>query len=230
MGFPCPKKIAGIRIVLNILLFALLCIHLILFAEPSSKLLLGNFASGWEKDWETKLLYKHGNQFHVVAENGNKALRVDSSQSASGMFREINQKPIELGKLSWRWKIKSCLKSNTKERMKSGDDYAARVFLLFEPSFFRWRIPTVCYVWAGNEKVGSVFKSPYSNNVCMIVLESGNGKAGTWIQEERDYIEDYQHCFERAPKELSAAAIMVDTDDTNAQATAWFDDLTLIMQ
>jgi DUF3047 family protein len=64
----------------------------------------------------------------------------------------------------------------------------------------------------------------------MIVLESGNGKAGTWIQEERDYIEDYQHCFERAPKELSAAAIMVDTDDTAAQATAWFDDLTFIMQ
>jgi len=230
MGFPCPKNIAGIRILFNILLFALLCIDLILFAEPSSKLLLGDFASGWEKDWKTKLLYKRGNQFHVVTENGNKALRVDSAQSASGMFREMNHKPIKPGKLSWRWKVKSSLESNTKERIKSGDDYAARVFLLFEPSFFRWRIPTVCYVWAGNEKAGSVFKSPYSNNVCMVVLENGNQRAGTWIQEERDYIEDYKHCFERLPKELSAAAIMVDTDDAGGKATAWFDDLTLITQ
>jgi hypothetical protein len=200
----------------------------LLSAEHSSKLLLGDFQSGWKKDWETKLLYKSGNQFHVVTEDGNKVLRVDSSQSASGTFRTIKQKPATPGKIAWRWKVKSSLASNTKERTKSGDDYAARVFLLFEPSIFRWRIPTVCYVWAGNEKVGSIFKSPYSNNVCMVVLQSGNQKAGTWIQEERDYIEDYNQCFDRSPKELSAAAIMVDTDDTSAQAAAWFDDLRLI--
>ncbi len=202
----------------------------ILFAETAPKVLLGDFAPGWEKDWETKLLYKRGNQFHVVTEDSNKALRVDSAQSASGMFREIKQKPVAPGKIAWRWKVKNSLETNTEERTKSGDDFAARVFLLFEPRFFRWRIPTVCYVWAGNEKVGSKFKSPYSNNVCMVVLQSGNQKAGTWIQEERDYIEDYKQCFDRSPKELSAAAIMVDTDDTGAQATAWFDDLMLMTQ
>jgi hypothetical protein len=213
-----------------ILLLGFLGIALTLFAAPLPKLLLGDFTSVWEKDWETKLLYKRGNQFHVVTEDGNKVLRVDSAQSASGMFRAIKQKPVAAGKIAWRWKVKSSLESNTEERSKSGDDYAARVFLLFEPSFFRWRIPTVCYVWAGTEKVGSTFKSAYSNNVCMVVLQSGNQKAGTWIQEERDYIEDYKQCFDRSPKELSAAAIMVDTDDTGAQATAWFDDLTLVTQ
>ena len=212
------------------LLFGFLGVALTLFAEPSSKLLLGDFTSGWEKDWETRLLSKRNNQFHVVTDNGNKVLRVDSAQSASGMFREIKQTPVERGKISWRWKVKSSLELNNKERMKAGDDYAARVFLLFETSIFRWRIPTVCYVWAGNERTGSVFKSPYSSDVCMIVLQSGNQRAGIWIQEERDYIEDYKQCFNRDPKELSAAAIMVDTDDTGAQATAWFDDLKLIVQ
>ena len=198
---------------LPLLLFGFLGIALVLFSTPSSTLLLGEFTSGWEKNWEKKLLYKRGNQFRVVTEDGNKVLRVDSAQSASGMFREIMQKPVAPGKIAWRWKVKSSLESNTEERTKSGDDYAARVFLLFEPSFFRWRIPTVCYVWAGHEKVGSTFKSPYSNNVCMVVLQSGNQKAGIWIQEERDYIRDYKQCFDRSPKELSAAAIMVDTDD-----------------
>ena len=61
----------------------------------------------------------------------------------------------------------------------------------------------------------------------MVVLESGNQKAGIWIQQERDYIEDYKQCFGRTPKELSAAAIMVDTDNTGSKATAWFDDLIL---
>lgn len=213
---------------LPILLLGFIFTFLILSAEPSSKLLLGDFAPGWQKDWEMKLLYKRGNQFHVVTEDSNKVLRVDSAQSASGLFREINQKPVVPGEISWRWKVENSLKSNTKERMKSGDDYAARVFLLFGPSFFRWRIPTVCYVWAGNEKAGSIFKSPYSNNVCMIVLQSGNQSAGTWIQEERDYVKDYEQCFDRAPRELSAAAIMVDTDDTGGKATAWLDELTLI--
>src|SRR6185295_3029334 len=101
---------------LPILLIVFISSSLILFAEPSSKLLLGDFPSDWQKDWETKLLYKRGNQFHVVTENGNKVLRVDSSQSASGMFRELNQKPIVPGKLSWRWKVESSLESNTKER------------------------------------------------------------------------------------------------------------------
>lgn len=212
---------------LPLLLLALLSCGLIFHAESSSQLLLGDFAPGWQKNWETKLLYKNGNQFHVVTEEENRVLRVDSADSASGMFREINQKPVMPGKISWRWKVKNSLESNTKERLKVGDDYAARVFLLFESSFFRWRIPTVCYVWAGTEKAGSIFKSPYSRNVCMIVLESGDKKAGAWIHEARDYIKDYKTCFERSPKELSAAAIMVDTDDTASQATAWFDDLIL---
>jgi Protein of unknown function (DUF3047) len=215
---------------LPIILFGFISLGFILFAAPSSKILLGDFVPGWEKNWETKLLYKRSNQFRVVTEDRNKVLRVDSSRSASGMFREIKQKPIVPGRISWRWKVKSSLESNTKERTKSGDDYAARLFLLFEPRIFRWRIPTVCYVWAGREKAGSIFKSAYSNNVCMIVLESGNQKAGTWIQEQREYIEDYKTCFERSPEELSAAAIMVDTDDTGTQATAWFDDLILITE
>src|SRR5215475_11705344 len=92
-----------------ILVLAFICASLFLFAEPTSQLLLGDFASDWQKDWETKLLYKRGNQFHVVTENGNKVLRVDSAQSASGMFREINQKPIEPGKISWRWKVERSL-------------------------------------------------------------------------------------------------------------------------
>lgn len=205
------------------------CFYLPTSGEPSfsSNMLLGDFTKGWEKEWETKLLFRRGNRFRVVEEDSNKVLSVHSAASASGIFRKVKLKPIVPGTISWLWKIKSSLETNMKERSKDGDDYAARVFLLYEPSFFRWRIPTVCYVWAGNQNVGSIFKSPYTNTVCMIVLQSGNQRSGEWIREERDYIEDYKKCFDRTPKELSAVAIMVDTDDTGAQTTTWFDEVIL---
>src|SRR5262245_21481110 len=105
----------------QILLSVFLSFCTLLIAESSMTLLLGDFEAGWEKNWETKLLYKRGNQFHVVTEDSNKVLRVDSARSASGMFREIKQRPIEPGKISWRWKVKSSLESNSKERSKAGD-------------------------------------------------------------------------------------------------------------
>ena len=101
------------------------------------------------------------------------------------------------------------------------------LFVLYEPKFFQWMIPTVCYVWAGNEEVGAIFKSPHTKNVCQIILQSGNQKAAQWIHEERNYVNDYKECFGRTPLEMSAVAVMVDTDDTGAETTAWFDELIL---
>ena len=58
-----------------------------------------------------------------------------------------------------------------------------------------------------------------------IVLESGDERSGRWIREDRDFVRDFRHVFGRSPEMVTALALIVDTDDTGARATAWFDDL-----
>ncbi len=61
----------------------------------------------------------------------------------------------------------------------------------------------------------------------MVVLQSGDARAGTWIGEQRDVVEDYREAFGEAPATIAAVALMIDTDDTQSSAAAWFDDMVL---
>ena len=198
--------------------------------SAQDKTLFIDFTNGWTAAWEMKQLHRRPNRFSIAGENGNRVLKVFSSSSASGIFRKFEIEPLASGTISWKWKVSTSLEKNNKERTRAGDDYAARVFLLFEPHFFSWRIPNICYVWAGNEAVGSTFKSPHIASVCTIVLQQGNKNSMKWLQEERDFVADYVKCFRKNPRKLSAVAIMADTDDTGGATTAWFDDLRVTVK
>jgi hypothetical protein len=75
--------------------------------------------------------------------------------------------------------------------------------------------------------VGSVYDSPYSNNIATIVVESGNARLGEWVLETRDIVEDYRQAFGSRPDRVFAVAFMVDGDNTNSRATAWFSDIQI---
>ena len=163
----------------------------------------------------------------AVGEAGNHVLKVESNKSGSGLWRKFKTEPLESGRVSWRLKVERSLIENTHETEKKGDDYAARVLVIFKTHFLPWKITAICYCWAGNQPVGNIYKSPYSDNVATIVLQSGDERAGQWICEQRDIVADYRQYFGKSPKKVSAFAVMVDTDQTAARATAWFDDLVL---
>lgn len=196
-------------------------------AAPAATSVLGAFEDGWERQWETKGLDSDGNRADVVVEDGDPVLNITSSGAAVALVREYHVEPLERGTLSWQWKVDRSLTGNSHETEKKGDDYAARVLVVFEKSFFPWRHVAVCYVWAAHEAVGSAFASPYSGRVATIVLQSGDGNAGRWVTERRDLVADYEAFFGRLPKRLSGFAVMVDTDQTDSTARAWFDDMIL---
>jgi hypothetical protein len=198
-------------------------------ALNSGQLLLGDFSDGWNKLWKERVLASRANRFRVVQDGKEKVLMLESDRSASGFWRELKIANPSSGKINWRWKIKHGLTENHKEREKSSDDYAARVFVVFEPHFLNWKTRSVCYVWAGNERVGSIYPSPYTNSVATIVLESGDKLAGQWVQEEREFVADYKKYFGKDPKRVSAVAVMMDTDNTGARTTAYFDGLKIFL-
>jgi head-tail adaptor len=59
----------------------------------------------------------------------------------------------------------------------------------------------------------------------MIAIESGPERIGQWISERRDVRADYRLAFGEEPGRVDAVAIMTDTDNTGATATAWYGDI-----
>jgi hypothetical protein len=197
-------------------------------ALPPDTVLFEDFGAGWPDRWREKdFSFIKPNRIRVLQEDGRDVLRIDSSQSASGLWRDLSLRPGPSGRIAWRWKVAGALSGNTDEKMKAGDDYAARVFVIFESRRFSRKTRTICYVWAGTSPVGSVFPSPYSESVAMVVLQSGEGNAGRWQAEERDFVRDYRSFFNEPPKEVTGVALMADTDNTKTRTTAWFDDISI---
>jgi hypothetical protein len=131
------------------------------------------------------------------------------------------------GQVSWRWRVEASLSQNEHEREKRGDDYAARLFVVFDSDRFGPHTQALCYVWAAREAVGAVYRSPYAGGVATIVVESGDRRAKQWVAEERDFVADYRNAFGITPTTVTAVGFMVDTDNTGLSVTTWFDGIVL---
>lgn len=210
------------------------------YSQSTKVKLLGDFEEGWDKHWIERSLSQLPARYQIDLDSSKKpppykvekndndmVLRVDSNESASVLWRMVPIHSFKSGTIQWRWKVERSLTDNKNERQKQGDDYAARIVVVFEPHLVSWKTRALHYVWAGREPAGSVFRNPYANNVAVIVVESANRKAGKWVSEERSLVADYERIFGDIPEMISAVAVMVDTDNTQSQATAWFDDISL---
>lgn len=212
---------------LQVLLVAQLMIVSTVLAQDSKMKLLGDFQEGWEKNWIERKFAGPPATFEMVKEDADSVLQVTTNRSGSALWHSLNIKPTERTKISWRWKVEDTLPDDTPERNKIGDDYVARVFLVFAPHLVNWRTRAICYVWAANEPTGTIYRSPYSRNVGIVVVQSGKENRGDWVTENRGIAKDYRKVFGRAPELLIAVAIMVDTDNTNNSALTFFDDIIL---
>lgn len=184
---------------------------------------IAHFSLGDLNDWQKKSFV---GETHYALENthGQLALRADSNAAASGRYREVsvdlNKTPI----LNWTWKIKGLLTGND-ERTRAGDDYPARVYVIFSGGIRFWRTRAINYVWSNHQPVGSRWPNAFTDQAHMIAIESGPERIGQWISERRDVRADYRLAFGEEPGRVDAVAIMTDTDNTGATATAWYGDI-----
>jgi Protein of unknown function (DUF3047) len=176
--------------------------------------------SGWEKE-----SFKGETEYSIVREGGQTVVKAHSRAAASGMFRKMQIDPSKYRYLSWKWKVAGALE-NRAERTKAGDDYSARVYVIF-PGIFFWQTRAINYVWSGRLPKEQSFPNPFTRNAMMVVVETGAEKAATWVTEQRDILADYRRLFGSEPRQLGAIAIMTDTDNSGGEATAWYGDITL---
>lgn len=191
--------------------------------------LFDGFAAGWRDRWKEERFLTKPTRYAVVTDaiTHRPALHAVSEAAHAGLIRRVNVTAPSAARLTWSWKIAAPLTGNTRERDRAGDDYAARVFVVFETSTLPLRTRALNYVWSAQEPVGVIFPSPYTKNVAMVVVRSGSAEAGRWLTESRDVLADYRAYFGSAPREIGAVAVLVDTDNTGRSAEAWFAELRL---
>jgi hypothetical protein len=193
-------------------------------AGGAGRLLIDDFERGLSPEWQARS-FKGETVYRVVAENGNCVLQADSHHAASGLVRRLDVDPRDYPILSWRWKVAGTIPQGD-ERTRAGDDYAARVYVIF-PHWFFPKTRTLNYIWANRLPAGEFLPNAYTANAVMIAVQSGPARAGEWLAERRDIVADFRRAFGEDPPRIGAIAVMTDTDNTGATAAAWYDDLVL---
>lgn len=198
----------------------------VILALPAwgDELAVGKFSSGDLNGWADQP-FKGKTSYALVPDDGRVVLKAHSQNAASGLLKQISFKAPDYPLLRWSWKITHSLQQED-IRKKSGDDFAARVYVVFPRGLFRFQYRAINYVWAAKMPKGSSAPSPYTSNSVIVAVESGDEKAGTWVTEERNIYEDYRKAFGSDPPPVGAVALMSDTDNTGDEVTAWYGDIT----
>jgi Protein of unknown function (DUF3047) len=185
---------------------------------------VGKFSTGDLTGWKDEI-FKGKTTYELVKDDGRTILKAHSEKAASGLIRKVKLDSKSYPVLAWSWKVEHTLKKED-ATSKSGDDFAARIYVVFPRTFF-WQTRAINYVWASKLPKGNSVPSPYTSKAVIIAVESGDEKAGQWVSEVRNYYEDYKRVFGEEPPKLGAVAIMTDTDDTGSEVTAYYGDIFL---
>ncbi|HEY7532269.1 MAG TPA: DUF3047 domain-containing protein [Nitrospiraceae bacterium] len=204
-------------------------------------------SSGLPDGWEPLTFKKIPKltTYELVRDGDTVVVKAMSDASASGLIKKVQIDPVEFPIVRWRWKVGNLLRKSDVSR-KDGDDYPARLYITFEydpdkVSFVKKLkysagraifgdipIAALNYIWETSTPVGKIVDNAYTDFAKMIVIESGPGKVGMWVEESRNIYEDYRKAFGEEPPMVNGVAIMSDTDNTKERVTAYYGDIAFL--
>lgn len=183
---------------------------------------------------------KRRTDYRPSRKDGRDAIMVHAQSSASMLRQTVRIEPGELGRLRFSWLVPELIAQSDFAR-RDADDAPVRLVLAFEGDRRRFStkdaalsdlsealtgepLPyaTLMYVWSNRYPSGSVVHNLRTSRIRKIVLESGAGRLGRWLDYERDLRADFLQVFGEPPGTLVAIGIMTDTDNTRSQAQAWY--------
>lgn len=188
-------------------------------------LIVGDFGVGNLTGWQEKT-FTNKTLYELVESEVGIVLKADSKASASGLYRKMK---IDLEKtpcLTWSWKVSGIL-DGLDETVRNGDDYPARVYVVFSGGLFFWKTRALNYVWSNGRPIGSAWPNAYTNRSINIAVQSGSERVGQWTHQSRNIRDDYKRLVGEDIKQADAIAIMTDTDDSGRAATAFYGELRL---
>jgi hypothetical protein len=186
--------------------------------------IVDDFSTRDLSQWQSKE-FKGKTIYQISQLNGEMVLKATSNATASGLFKKIDLDLRKTPYLNWRWRIESRL-GPLSELEKSGDDYAARVYVVVSTGFFFWQTKALNYAWSSQLKPATSWPNAFApDNALMIPVRSGNDKLSTWQTEKRNVYQELKQWLGHDDFSVAAIAIMTDTDNSHSQAIAYYDDI-----
>ena len=185
-------------------------------------------------------------RYRVARIDGVTAIEGVADKSMALLARPVTVDLDATPVLCWRWRVDAPVAAADMRR-KSGDDYAARVYVAFDipnasltagtrfklgiaRKLFGAAVPdaAINYVWDNSNPVGTRMKSAYTDRAQLVVAETGTGRTGRWVTERADVAADFARAFGNVPGKPTQIAVAVDTDNTRSLARGAFADLHFV--
>ncbi|MBU4318895.1 MAG: DUF3047 domain-containing protein [Proteobacteria bacterium] len=185
--------------------------------------MVGLFSESKLDGWKEKVFFGK-TDYQITRLENESVMEAQSENSASGLFKNVR---IDLKKypyLNWRWRIENRTGIGN-EKIKSGDDYAARVYVVMDGGIFVWRTRALNYVWAYGAEVETWENAFAGKNAMMMALRTRQDATSTWYVEKRNVYLDLKKVFGKEFQFIDAVAIMTDTDNSHGKMTAYYGDL-----
>jgi hypothetical protein len=185
---------------------------------------VGSFSKGSIDGWKAKV-FKGETKYSLSNVDNVNVLKAESNASASGLFFE-QKIDLELTPfMNWRWRVETPL-TRLNEQEKSGDDFAARVYVVVSGGVLFWNTKAINYVWANTTPKGKTWPNPFAGDRAMMVaVRSSGDKIGTWYTEKRNIREDFKKLAGEDIRFIDAIALMTDTDNAAGKAVAFYGDI-----
>lgn len=217
----------------NLSLLAVLLLISISTVSAQTVQKVSHFELGSLDQWQTRE-FDGLTEYQITSLDNKNVLSATANASASGLIKTLNIDLFSTPYLNWSWRVEQAL-SPLIESEKSGDDFAARIYLICEDRWFKWNTIAINYVWSSQAENLIPWGNPFApKNAKMMAIRHQQSPIQRWVYEKRNVYEDLILAFgdkgsdsanEKAYRYINAVAIMTDTDNSQGFAQAFYGDI-----
>jgi hypothetical protein len=156
-------------------------------------------------------------------EKGN-FIKAEAEGKGSGLGKEIKIDLLKTPFINITWKVEKDL-SGIVENSKKGHDYAARVFVIKKTGSTMLSNRAINYVFSSNNNVDENWYSPYTKKSLDYVLSTTKENLNTWVTVKANVKDHFKKFHDLDVVDLTAVAIMTDTDNSKLKAVSYYQNI-----
>ncbi len=185
-------------------------------------------------------------QYRLRRHEGVSAVEASADASMALLARPLDADLQRTPVLCWRWWVDEPIEQADMTK-KSGDDYAARMYVTFDLPSSAMSLGTrlklgaartlhgsdlpdaaINYVWDNKHAIGTTRDNAYTDRAQMMVLRTGLNDTGRWVEERRNLLADLKQLFGTDSATTLQLAVASDSDNTGAKTSALFADIHMV--
>lgn len=152
------------------------------------------------------------------------AIRLDTRDMGSMLFRHVEIPLMDYPFLNWRWMVEAAIEGKVDETTRDGDDHPARIFVGLETAGGSKK--SFELIWANRVKHRTIFRI---DDFPHYVVRNNSDGLGIWHTEKLNLSAIYEEIFEESPAGIMVVeiAVMADSDNTDVATTAFFSEIKM---